>query len=423
MPNVILITIDTLRYDAINKHITPNIWEWSKDKLVFSNCYAQSSWTRASYASLFTGLYSYQHKCLRNALTLTEMNNNQMAYDTSIDKSIKTMPEILQENNFYTIAIQGNPTIAHPISKEAYGFDRGFDEYISPIRTYPWKFYPEAVSIKEHAISNLDRLKNNKFFMWINFMDPHCPYFPPQEYSPCIPKNKSYLNLKEDLDYQLTDNDKKLIYGNYLKEIRYVDNEFKRVLEYIPDDTIIILTSDHGEEFWEHGNNRSDNNFYGRGVDHGHTLYDEMIHVPMIIAHPELIASPLRELQEINTDSLIQQKSFFKMILEQFLDIDTGDKYIVETDFIFSEALLYGPERKAFIFQDGYKAIISQSEEEIYDIKKNEHIQIGNEKVRTEVLDRIEEADIEIDWFQDVDSITEPQSEQVIERLKGLGYL
>lgn len=415
MQNVILITIDTLRYDAINKHTTPNIWGWSQNKLVFSNCYAQSPWTRASYASLFTGLYPYQHKCLRNALTLTEMNNNQITYDTSIDKSIKTMPEILKENDYYTIAIQGNPTIAHPISKEAYGFDRGFDEYISPIRTSPLKFYPEAVSIKEHAISNLNRLKNNKFFMWINFMDPHCPYFPPQEYSPCISKNEACLNLKEDLDYQLTDNDKKLIYGNYLKEIRYVDYEFKKVLEYIPDDAIIILTSDHGEEFWEHGNNRSDNNFYKRGVDHGHTLYNELIHVPMIIAYPEL--------QEISNSDLIQQKSFFEIILEHFLNIDVGDKHIVENDFIFSEALLYGQERKSFIFQDGYKIIMSVTEAEIYDINKNEHVQIRNEKMRTRVLDRIEETDIDINWFEDVNGTPEQQSEQVIERLKGLGYL
>lgn len=415
MQNVILITIDTLRYDAINKHTTPNIWEWSKDKLVFSNCYAQSSWTRASYASLLTGLYPHQHRSLRNAVTLTEMNNNQIAYDSGIDKSIKTMPEILQENNFYTIAIQGNPTIAHPhpLPKEAYGFDRGFNEYIAPTRTSGLKFYPEAVSIRQHAINKINELKGEKIFMWINFMDPHCPYLPPLKFNPSI-INKTFLNLKAYFDYELNDYDKKLIYGNYLKEIKYVDHEFKKVLEHISDDAIIILTSDHGEEFWEHGNNRRDNNFYDRGVDHGHSLYNELIHVPMLIAHPEL--------QELNTNSLIQQKSFFRMILE-FLDIDVGDKHVVETDFIFSEALLYGQERKAFIFPDGYKAIITRNEAEIYDVSKNEHVQINNEKVRNRALDRIKEADIEIDWFEDVDDITEQQSEQVIEKLKGLGYL
>lgn len=415
MKNVILITIDTLRYDAINKVTTPNIWEWSKDKLVFSDCYAQSSWTRASYASLFTGLYPYQHKCLRNARTFIEMNNHQIAYDTRIDKGIKTMPEILQENDFYTIAIQGNPTIAHPhpLRKETYGFDRGFNEYIAPTRSSGLKFYPDAVSIRQHSIDKINELEGEKKFVWINFMDPHCPYLPPQEFNP-IMNNEAFLNLKACLNYQLTDNDKKLIYANYLKEIRYVDCEFKKVLEYIPDDAMIILTSDHGEEFWEHGNNRSDNNFYKRGVDHGHTLYNELIHVPMIIAHPEL--------QELNTDSLIQQKSFFNMIFGEFLSIDVEDKHI-ENDFIFSEALLYGQERKSFIFQDGYKIIMSGTEAEIYDIKKNEHVQISNEKVRNRVLDRIEEADIEIDWFKDIDSMPEQQSEQVIERLKGLGYL
>lgn len=414
MQNVILITIDTLRYDAINKHITPNIWKWSKDKLVFSNCYAQSSWTRTSYASLLTGLYPYQHKGLRNARTLTELKDKQIVYNTSIDESIKTLPEILQENEYYTICIQGNPFISCLVSDNAYGFKRGFNEYIYPEQTSARKFYPEAVGVTKHAINSLSRLKDQPLFIWINFMDPHCPYFPPPEFLPSIIKSEAYTNLKVDFDYKLTYNDKKLIYANYLKEIKYVDHELKKILEYIAKDDIVIITSDHGEEFWDHGNNRSDNNFYTRGVDHGHTLYNELIHVPMIISHPEL--------SELETDSLIQQKSFFNMILERFLEIDIGDKYI-ESDFIFSEALLYGKERKAFIFQDGYKAIISQSEEEIYDINKNEHVQISNEKVRNRVLDRIEEADIEIDWLEDTDNIVEPQLEQVIERLKGLGYL
>jgi len=411
MYNIILLTVDTMRFDAFNKVNTPNLFNWSRDKLIFSNCYAQSSWTRPSFGSLLTGLYPHQHSALRNVRNLKQMQSETFMFDEPLSDEVTYLPSELLERGYSTMCVQGNPTLFQP---KSHNCERGFINYSLPSSTTRAqdRFYPQADVVRIFSEQMLPRL-GEPFFLWVNFMDPHCPYSPPMKYNPFPILTTAYRNLKYTLSYKLTNRDKTAIYSNYLKEIQFVDEEIGKLLNSFPDNCIIIFTSDHGEEFWDHGNERGDISFYSRGVDHGHSLYSELIHVPLVIAHPRI-----RGCEVIR---LIQHTELFDWLMNDFNSCEfQADK----EHFIFAEALLYGEERKAFI-KGNYKMILSQTDMEVYNLSLSEKIQVSNIKVRNELLDDLK-AHVEIDWFENVGSgelIQNKYSKKIEERLKALGYL
>jgi arylsulfatase A-like enzyme len=272
--NIILISIDTLRADHLgcygySANTTPNIDKFSKDSVLFKNTIAQASSTEPAHASIFTSLIPSHHGAF-------------FSTKKPIPPEIVTMAEILKENGYKTISYNGGGQVAAEL-----GFDQGFDLYSS----FPDKMdHLDRVFIKK-VESVIDWIKNNpneKFFAFLHTFEVHHPYTPKKEYlhmfdnsyQGALPghiSRKLLGNINEGR-MKMSAEDKQHIINAYDGEIFSMDKAFGVLLDFLKkqglyEDTLIVFTSDHGEEFGEHGT---------MGW-HGHTLYDEQLKVPLII--------------------------------------------------------------------------------------------------------------------------------------------
>lgn len=316
-PNIILIVMDAVRYDHLScydyeKETTPNIDELSDKGILFMNAFSTSAWTPPSLASIFTGKYPSHHQVINPNLYLHEHN--------------VIITEILQTQGYKTfganIPVQIN---------SLRGYNKGWDIFWEPYRDrffkkipYFFKFFFENL-IKEHWkniffnkhifdelkynfqsyltinivkkwIKKLD--KKTPFFLYMHFLEAHSPYYPLQRFKIKFEKQIfSILDMKKirfiadkgRWDYiakeiELFENEFDLLKSWYDAEISYIDYRLKNFFEFLEiedleDNTIIIITADHGENFGEH-----------HLMDHQYCLYDTLLHVPLIIYNPRLRA-------------------------------------------------------------------------------------------------------------------------------------
>lgn len=249
-PNVVLIVLDTLRADHLpfygyEKNTAPFLTQLASQGVVFENVFAASSWTAPASASIFTSLYPFQHGVTTGFLASkyfkVELNR--------IPGKIRTITEMLKENGYKTYGAADNPNIC-----EEEGFTQGFDRF----ELFPYKNGKEINRQLEEWAKEIKAQK--KYFLYIHYNDCHVPYHPWK------PWYKPQKKKRRDL------------IARYDSEISYVDAKIKKMYELFGWDknTLLIVTSDHGEEFGEH-----------KGRGHGQTLYSEVIRVPLLIYFPE----------------------------------------------------------------------------------------------------------------------------------------
>ncbi len=277
--NVLFIAIDTLRADRMSlygydKPTSPHIDAFAATATTFDRAHSPSSWTRASFASYFTGLTPHAHGC--------ENRDGQLA------ESHLTLAERFREGGYATASIYANANIA-----PEFGFDQGFDLYDHPPTNagYPrdWQV-TDAAGMNERTLKWLrdERPADEPWFLFLLYMDPHDPYMPHDEhvFGPPVTNvhNGSRRVLRAiDNGERITglDQSKAVIQGLYDGEIAYVDRHIGALLDELDalglaDDTVVILTADHGEGLWDHDEYRS----------HGEQVYQGQIHVPLVLRWP-----------------------------------------------------------------------------------------------------------------------------------------
>jgi len=285
-PNILLVMIDTLRADHLDCYgasdvRTPNLCAVATDGGTVFDGYSHASWTKPATASLLTSLLPSSHLA--------------MSKPSRLSGDIELVSETLQGHGYTTGGIVSNINLA-----QSFGFDQGYDEYhylgpdyligaresSSKLILYqiarslilklrgsdlrPSDFYQPADVVNETAFDWIDRNGRDRFFLFLHYMDPHDPYF-------VRPLDGSGVaRVTGDPEPAEAERLREL----YVGEIEYLDQQFGQLLARLRslgvyDDTLIVLTSDHGEEFYEHG-----------GWWHGVTLYDEMIRVPLLVKWP-----------------------------------------------------------------------------------------------------------------------------------------
>ena len=286
-PNVILIGVDTLRADRLSSYgytgsQTPHIDALAAESVRYEEMTAQASWTKPSFATIFTSLYPSSHTATGKPHRLPQ--------------AVITLAEALAASGYHTGGIADNPSIS-----AVFGFDQGFADYVylepdylfaaneaasqtalyqvarrvwamaGGTQIYPQRFYQEASVVNRHALDWLQANKGTRFFLFLHYMDPHDPYFE-------HPYNgHGYARASDqDPDPALAPAFSELYDG----EVRYLDQHLGRLFDWLKaeglyNQSLIILTADHGEEFQEHG-----------GWWHGQTLYQEQIAVPLMIKYP-----------------------------------------------------------------------------------------------------------------------------------------
>lgn len=255
-PNVILIVVDALRADhlthaAYSRNTSPFLDKLTTRGVVFERTISQSSWTKTSLPSLLSSLYPEAHGVRR--------------VEDVLPNSVQLLPELLKKHGYRTFGIHGNPWM-----EERFGFNQGFDEFIFK---HWYKETLDARVLNEQALRWLDKESERPFFLFLHYMDVHSPWRPPKEFDIFGP---------EGVD-------------QYDASILFVDSQIGALYEDLEkrgraDDTWVIITADHGEEFLEHGNER-----WGHGV----TLYQEVLRVPLIFHHPSEAASGKRVSQQV----------------------------------------------------------------------------------------------------------------------------
>ena len=274
-PNVILLIVDAWRTDSLgcynkDSDATPNIDEFSKNAVLFKNAIAQSSWTTNSSATMFASVYPMEHKYSN--------------YECRVSNKFNTIAEFLKNQKYKTFGISTNPHVS-----KRNGLVQGFETFVEDTM---WK-NTNCDEINERFITWLDNHKGRKFFAMLWYIDPHSPYEPPAEY---IDK---YIVTKEERSNitnmakrkagrrkgPITEIEKEVAKKLYKGEVNFFDTEFPKLINYLKsngllENSIIILTADHGESFWE-------KNFLGKRIKgHGGSLYEEEIRIPLIILLP-----------------------------------------------------------------------------------------------------------------------------------------
>jgi arylsulfatase A-like enzyme len=287
--NVLVMVVDTLRADHLPAYgsrdtKTPHLDALAKDGVVFEHMFANASWTRPSFASILTGRYPSSHRTTLKS--------------SSLPDEIITLPEAMQSAGYTTLGIATNYNVA-----PFFNFHQGFDAYtyLEPnfvlgandtaakllfvqflrqrIETYRARrnqveagsAYQDASIVNRELLALLGDAPQAPFFAFVGYMDPHDPYYP-HPYDGTGYSRAANPHPKPEEAPELV--------RLYNGEIEYWDAELGKLIAELKkknlyDDLTILITSDHGEEFMEHG-----------GFWHGTTLYDEQLRVPMIAKLP-----------------------------------------------------------------------------------------------------------------------------------------
>ncbi|HJL20468.1 MAG TPA: sulfatase-like hydrolase/transferase [Sandaracinaceae bacterium LLY-WYZ-13_1] len=287
--SVIVLLIDTLRasklraYNPESRVETPTMDAVAEEGAVFENAQAPENWTKPSVASVLT--------------SLTPMTHNTKEQGSSLSPSALMLSEVFQDHDFATASF-----IANGYVSDRYGFNQGWDHYTNYIRE---ERNTEAGNVFREAIDWIEEHRDERFFAYIQTIDPHVPYDPPDdllehydpgEYDgPIAPRRTGHqLEDAKAGRMELTARDRRRLEALHDGEITYHDREMTRFVERLRelglyDEVIFVVTSDHGEEFHEHGS-------YG----HGHTIYQELIHVPLIVRWNGVV-EPRRVAQTVST--------------------------------------------------------------------------------------------------------------------------
>ena len=302
--NVLFLVVDALRPDHLGAGGYPRATSPALDALAargawFDAAYAASFFTRASVPSIFTGSYPALHRVLEKRDVLSD--------------NFRTLAELLGEAGYATAAFMPNPNL-----RRTFNFDQGFELYDDEIPVLgeelpPHERFETAKRIHERALGFLEGIGERPYFLYLHYRDVHGPYVAPPEYQrlfwdperdaerpgarrldererAALPPYFGDSPYHDLLDYHL---------AMYDAEIRYTDDRIAELLERLGElglleRTLVVVTADHGEAFFEHSQ-----------VEHGQSLFEEEMRVPLIVIHPRGLGAGLRVATPVSAVDLL----------------------------------------------------------------------------------------------------------------------
>ncbi len=267
-PNVVIIVLDCYRYDYVER-ASPHLRRFGEQGWWYDQYYAAASWTKPSTASLFTGLHVRKHFVIRGG-------------GTRLPVEALTLAELMSQQGLATAGFVWNPHLTR-----RQGFDQGFDHYVDRARR-------GSKSLLYEFFSWLDGERPDRFFAYIHFQGTHDPYYDDNDLfgllsAPPYEGDIDFSDVEYKFDVQnglrLTPDQAAHLQHVGEAKARRVDREavaaFLERFEAsgLADNTMLVITSDHGDAFAEHG-----------AVSHGETVYNEEIRVPLMIRFPPRLA-------------------------------------------------------------------------------------------------------------------------------------
>ncbi len=364
-PNVVLVVLDTQRVDRLGcygypRKTSPHLDAFADDALVFDSCTSAAIWTLPSHASMFTGLFPSEHGSTYARLWLAD--------------GFTTLAEILDQSGYETVAFSNNPWVS-----DASNLSQGFERLTQPASLHRlransiseflrWVMYPAgrvcgwlgaltaqdagAKFTNQFVERWLDRRDRRRpFFLFVNYLEPHHPYRPhmphrepfvePNDidasYRHCDHKVVEFSLLKRDC---LSPDELQALNDTYDGETRMLDDYVGELLGVLAehaglDDTLVIITSDHGENLGDH-----------HLTDHSYCVYETLAHVPLVMRYP-------KRLQPGRTDQPAQTID----LLPTVMDAVCGRPVL--TPSTFGRSLLPPPGRRVLPTTNTHSALSS----------------------------------------------------------------
>ncbi len=277
-PNIVLITLESLRPDHVGAYgcerpTTPNLDRFTSESIRFTDAHSVTSWTLPAHASILTGLYPPEHRVLEPT--------------DRLGKGFRTVAEILRGG--VPAAPKGYETAAFvsgPFLRRTHGLDRGFESYDDSAAS-PGELESHGDvtngAMERKIVSFLESSHERPFFLFAYFWDIHYDYIPPPPYDTMFvgkdaePFDITRYEFNDRIRNGMSESRLKYVISQYDGEIRCTDDLLGRLFDEMRkrnlwENTVIIITADHGEEFFDHG-------------DKGHkkNLFVESVHVPLWI--------------------------------------------------------------------------------------------------------------------------------------------
>lgn len=291
-PNVILVILDTVRAASLGvygheRQNTPNMERLAKRGILFERAISPSSWTLPSHATMFTGRFNH------------ELGTSFL---TPLDDTYPTLAEELASRGYATGGFVANLVFC----TEWFGLGRGFERYVGQPIDLPmllsssWlvrhmapkvraKFgnhqpliRKRATDVNDEFLRWLSEIEGRPYFAFLNYFDGHGPYLPPEPFNRLYwPSEQPRYWLGSDYASDFTPGELEQLQAAYDGSIAYLDDQLGRLIEALErrghlQNTVVIVTSDHGESFGEHGT-----------MGHGRSIYMTEIHVPLLVLLPD----------------------------------------------------------------------------------------------------------------------------------------
>ncbi|HIA48328.1 MAG TPA: hypothetical protein EYN96_10275 [Candidatus Hydrogenedentes bacterium] len=405
-PNVVIISVDTLRVDHLGmyghpQNTSPNLDALALESLVFDDMLTEIPLTGPSFCSMMSSLYPRVTGATRNGLRLPD--------------DVETIAQIFQNANYETMCVTSNWTLKRKLS----GLDRGFDIYEDDFHEKRWGFIKserdgdEVTSIALSLLENRDTSK--PLFAWFHYSDPHAPY-----------KKKRSHTVSKKSDYP--DDKGAKIKVRYDSEIHFTDAQIKIVLDALPKgNTFILIVADHGESIKEH-------NYLG----HGRRIYQTGLHVPLMIAGPGIEAGrtdvPARGIDVAPTILGFAGLTVPEAMLGRDLlnDLPPMDRVrVMETyggavpNLKVTKALMAGkPPQRQTVIHNGWKLILGGAKEELYHLSEDPLETSDLIEAQADIADDLQQ--LITDWDESTTRNMENDAElsdDDVEALKSLGYV
>lgn len=318
-PNILLLVLDCVRADGLGiygnpRQVTPRLDELAGRSRRYTQARSAAVWTLPSHTSIFTGLHPCQHG--------VNVENR------FLDATIPTLAETVQQVGYQTAAFSTNAWVG-----PHFGLDRGFEHFSALWRIFPsmgkksfpwWEKALRKRVLERHdkgarKLNNYverwwreERNPDRPYFLFGLYLDAHLPYEPPPGYAEHLLQGKALRHARDAnqdawaymaKEVTMTSQDFDGLRALYDAEIAYVDTQLGALLDFLEsvgglDNTVIIITSDHGENIGDHGL-----------MDHQYCVYDSLAHIPLIIHHTDHFPTG-------KEDHLIQHTDLFPTILD-----------------------------------------------------------------------------------------------------------
>ncbi len=410
--------------------LTPNLDAFAKEATVYEAAYASSPWTMASLGAVFTSLSPSQ--CIESKALGEEVG--PYVDRVLLRKEVELLSTRLRRAGYVTAAELTNPFLARER-----GWAKGFRDFRNEdgatMKSLITDQNTRADAITKNASRWLALNHRQSFFLWLHYLDPHAPYDSPgtpetlrDKYPDDWETRRAYYDEHHKKDQPTDPRYEQFCREMYAEEVKYVDRWVGRLLaelkrKNIYDDAMIVIMSDHGEELFDHG-----------GFEHGHSMREKTLHVPLLVKWPRGTKADQRITQTVG---LIQLGETFSELAK----LSTGNregqplprKNGEPGAEVFSESVLYGSDQTA-LTTDSYKVIFHRPASgpgvfEVYDRKNDraERYNLAETEVAQELRDRLllltEKAVSQRITSNEAGKTETPIGEDSRRKLRSLGYL